>query len=555
MAAPAFCQYPTPSFLLFSENVPPLVYYSHFTVLAVALIVGLFVLFANRRSRPNVILFLTLFFFFIWVFLDSIFWASNSSDAIMFVWSLQILFEPLVHLGGLYLFYTLVKKEEIRLRTKLLFFLPCIFIALTLPTSLALPGFDLDSCLSVEGTVSIYSTYPVELFYTVFLIVLAIRWHRQTLDKQKRRELVLLATGIVFFLLAFSWGNIVSSFTEDWNFAQIGLFSVPVFIGFLGYTIVRFRTFNIKVAGSILLISALWLAEFALIFLQQNTISRFITIFTLLFTTIVGIMLVLGVHRDVKRREEVTELAHSLEKANIRLKELDKQKTEFLSIASHQLRTPLSIIKGYIELIEDGAYGKPSKKLGSVLHDMDVSNERLVKLVDEFLDITRIEQGRTRYDFEQVDLNTLTEDVVKELQPRAAEAGLSIIMKASSQIGKVSMDSEKIRNVIFNYTDNAIKYGTAGKEIVVSVEAENGGAVVRVKDQGLGFNQSDEVSFFQKFYRGANVKGTNVNGTGLGIYVCRMFIEAHKGRVWAHSEGLGKGSEFGFWIPEKQENV
>ncbi len=555
MAAPTFCQYPTPSFLLFSENVPPLVYYSHFTVLAVALIVGLFVLFANRRSRPNVILFLTLFFFFIWVFLDSIFWASNSSDAIMFVWSLQILFEPLVHLGGLYLFYTLIKKEEIRLRTKLLFFLPCIFIALTLPTSLALPGFDLDSCLSIEGAVSIYSTYPVELFYTIFLIVLAIKWHRQTLDKQKRRELVLLATGIVFFLLAFSWGNIVSSFTEDWNFAQIGLFSVPVFIGFLGYTIVRFRTFNIKVAGSILLVSALWLAEFALIFLQQNTVSRLITIITLVFTTIVGILLVFGVHRDVRRREEMTELARSLEKANVRLKELDQQKTEFLSIASHQLRTPLSIIKGYIELIEDGAYGKPSKKLESVLHDMDVSNERLVKLVDEFLDITRIEQGRTKYVFEKMDINTIVEDVVQELQPRAAEAGLTIVMHTSPRIQKVNMDSEKIRNVIFNFIDNAIKYGTDGKEIVVSTEMGNGGVNVRVKDQGVGFGHMDEANFFQKFYRGENVKGTNVNGTGLGIYVCRMFIEAHGGHVWAQSAGLGKGSEFGFWVPEKQAHV
>ncbi len=551
---PAFCQYPSPSLLLFSDNVPPLVYYSHFIALAVALLAGLCVFLANRNSRPNRILFSSLFFFFIWVFLDSIFWAANSSDVIMFVWSLQILVEPLVHLAGLYLFFILIQKNEPRLRNKLIFLLFYLPVALAVPTALSLPGFDLSKCLSVEGFVSIYYTYPLELFYTVTLIILAIRWYRKNSDIQKRREIFFLATGIVFFLLAFSWGNIVSSFTENWSFAQIGLFSVPIFIGFLAYAIVRFRTFNIKVAGSILLVSALWLAELGLIFLQTDSVSRFVTIGTLVFTTIIGILLVRGVNRDVKRREEITELARSLEKANIRLKELDHQKTEFLSIASHQLRTPLSIIKGYIELIQDGAYGKPTKKLESVLRDMDESNERLVKLVDEFLDITRIEQGRTKYVFEKKDINEVVTSAMKELAPRAEAVGISIVFNPSDDLEQIAMDEEKIRNVIFNYIDNAIKYSGDGKLITVTSEAEKNGVTIRVEDQGVGFEITDQVQLFQKFYRGENVKGTNVNGTGLGIYVCRMFIEAHGGRVWAESKGLGKGSEFGFWVPVKQQS-
>lgn len=553
-ALPAFCQYPSPYLLLFSDNVPQLVYYSHFTALAVSLIVGLVVFLTNRDARPNRILFYTLSLFFIWVFLDSIFWAANSSDTIMFVWSLQILVEPLVHLGSLYLFYFLIQKKNVRLRNKLFLLVPYLPIALAVPTAYALPGFDLASCLSVEGFISVYYTYPVELFYTLIIIILAVRWYHKAVDIKRRKEILFLATGLVFFLLAFSWGNIVSSFTEDWNFAQIGLFAVPIFIGFLGYAIVKFQTFNIKVAGSIVLASALWLAEFALIFLQQDSISRLITIITLGFTTVVGILLVLGVHRDVKRREEVTALAHSLEKANIRLKELDQQKTEFLSIASHQLRTPLSIIKGYIELIEDGAYGKPTQKLRNVLHDMDESNERLVKLVDEFLDITRIEQGRTKFLFEKTDLNLVIKDVIKELSPRAADAGCAITFDLLDEVEDAMVDAEKIRHVIFNFVDNAIKYGSDGKTITVSIEYENNGITLRVKDHGLGFDHIDEAKFFQKFYRGENVKGTNVNGTGLGIYVCRMFIETHGGHVWAHSEGLGHGSEFGFWIPKKQPN-
>ena len=229
-------------------------------------------------------------------------------------------------------------------------------------------------------------------------------------------------------------------------------------------------------------------------------------------------------------------------------KKLDDSKTGFISIASHQLRTPLSIIKGYIELIKDGAYGKTTVKMVKTLDDMDASNERLVKLVDEFLDISRIEQGRTKFDFKQCDLRETISSVVAELKEKADEKCRQIIWMPPATECQANVDEEKIRNVVFNYIDNALKYSDCG-EVKVFLESENDGWNVRVRDNGLGFGKTDEASFFQKFYRGENVKGTNVNGTGLGLYVCRKFIEAHNGRVWAKSDGLGKGSEFGFWIP------
>ena len=263
---------------------------------------------------------------------------------------------------------------------------------------------------------------------------------------------------------------------------------------------------------------------------------------------VVSYLLIKSVRQEIQRREEITKLAQSLEKANLRLKELDQQKTEFLSIASHQLRTPLSIIKGYIELIKDGAYGKTTVKMTKVLDDMDMSNERLVKLVDEFLNISRIEQGRTKFDFKPENLNEIIFSVVKELKEKADEKCRKIIWTPPTEKCEATVDEEKIRNVVFNYIDNALKYSDCG-EVGVFLESEDDGCKVTVRDDGLGFDKVDGANFFQKFYRGENVKGTNVNGTGLGLYVCRKFIEAHSGRVWAKSDGLGKGSEFGFWIP------
>jgi len=119
--SPVFCDFSAPQYLLFSENVPRLVYYSHFLAIGVAILAAIFILWAGKKKLPNQILFLTLTVFNLWVFLDSIFWAANNSDVVMFVWSLAILFEPLVYLGALYLFYTLLKDKAVSFWQKIIF--------------------------------------------------------------------------------------------------------------------------------------------------------------------------------------------------------------------------------------------------------------------------------------------------------------------------------------------------------------------------------------------------------------------------------------------------
>jgi signal transduction histidine kinase len=202
-------------------------------------------------------------------------------------------------------------------------------------------------------------------------------------------------------------------------------------------------------------------------------------------------------------------------------------------------------------LLKEGAYGKIKRPMAEVLKNMDESNGRLVGLVDEFLNITRIEQGRLKYDFVIHDMREVVGSVVEELETRARQQDLILVWHKPPRPVKAVFDEEKIRNVIFNYIDNAIKYSEDAK-ITVSLKENDSGVVLKVVDEGIGFERTDEVNLFQKFYRGENVRGTNVNGTGLGLYVCSKFVESHHGRVWAKSAGLKKGSEFGFWIPFKQ---
>ena len=391
-------------------------------------------------------------------------------------------------------------------------------------------------------------TYYLIMFFGLFLYSSYLLIKRFFIEKgDKRRQIFLILLGIA---LSFFGGSTNYFLWYNINIPPYGNILASSFVVLTVYAIVRYRLFSAKIITTeifLFLINLLLIIRF--IFSSSNL--YFILNGSILFVSIIiSFILSRSVKEEVLKRENMTKLAHSIEKANLKLQELDRQKTDFLSIASHQLRTPLSITKGYIELIEDGAYGRITKSMKETFAKMGESNEGLIKLVDEFLDITRIEQGRTKFSFDYYDFNELIKTVVKDVSARAKSKKLKILFKENAQVKKVYCDEEKIRHVLFNYIDNAIKYSDKGKiEVILELEEEER-VVVRVKDNGVGFTPEDDANFFQKFYRGKNVEGENVTGTGLGLYVCRKFIEKHDGEVWAKSPGLGEGSEFGFFIPK-----
>jgi signal transduction histidine kinase len=388
----------------------------------------------------------------------------------------------------------------------------------------------------------------VGLFILSFIVL--IFKYRKSLGKEKIQNFYfLLGVIATFSFMAVSTViSVVILKTSAGVF--LGPISAVILMLFKAYAIFKYGLFDIKIIATEALVSFLTIILIFEGFLSDTIVGMMFKFFFAGLIALLGIYLVKSVRKEIEQKDEMAQLAESLERANIQLQELDKQKTEFLSIASHQLRTPLSILKGYIELIIDGAYGKIDKKTVKVLQDMDLNNEHLIKLVDEFLNISRIEQGRAKYNFSLVDVVSITENIVKDFKIKAKEKKIKITWDKPKNIPQVDCDQEKIHHVVFNFVDNALKYSEEG-EIKVLLTLEEKGISVRVQDNGIGFNKTDEVNFYQKFYRGDNVKGSNVTGTGLGLFVCRKFIEAHNGRVWARSPGLGKGSEFGFWIPLK----
>ncbi len=246
-------------------------------------------------------------------------------------------------------------------------------------------------------------------------------------------------------------------------------------------------------------------------------------------------------------------LYKTLQEANERLKQLDKLKDEFVSLASHELRTPMTIIKSYLWLFMDKKKDLTEKEK-SYLTRAYSSTERLINLVNDMLNVSRIESGRLSLELKPIQIVDVIQKQVEELVPRAQQLKLSLTFtKPNMQIQSINADHERIEQVIINLVGNSLKFTPPGGAINVSIISEDKDILVKVKDNGKGMNKEDLSKLFQKFgtMGGNYLHKQEAQGTGLGLYLSKKLIEMHGGKMWAESEGEGKGSTFSFTIPLK----
>ena len=252
--------------------------------------------------------------------------------------------------------------------------------------------------------------------------------------------------------------------------------------------------------------------------------------------------------------KEVEKATEDLKIANEKLVKLDKAKSEFISIASHQLRTPLTVVKGYISMVLEGNFGEVNYAATDSLEKVYESNERLIQLVENLLNISRIESGRLQFNYEIIHLEDLVDSVVEELGNMAKKKGLKFTYKKpAKKLPKVKLDQEKIRQVVLNLIDNSIKYTKKGS---VTVALKKTGEAIEfcVSDSGMGISKTDLPNLFKKFIRGTGTSLVHTEGTGLGLYVADQMIKSHKGKIWAESKGEGLGAKFCFVLPKYKHN-
>jgi signal transduction histidine kinase len=293
------------------------------------------------------------------------------------------------------------------------------------------------------------------------------------------------------------------------------------------------------------------------LFLGDHLSSRYTTRDIRLLETISGelniaIRNALSIH-EVKElnahlEQRINEATRELRASNAQLQKLDEAKDEFISMASHQLRTPLTSIKGYISMMADGDVGKITEQQKHILQEAFVSSERMVRLISDFLNVSRLQTGKFLIEKRDTDRAKVVKQEIESLEQAAKTRDLKFTVSVPKKMPTLSLDENKIRQVIMNFADNAIYYSKEKSTIKVSLKADKKDVWFSVKDTGIGVPESEQANLFSKFFRATNARKQRPDGTGVGLFLTKKVISAHHGEVLFESKE-GKGSTFGFRLP------
>lgn len=513
-----------------------------------ALISGVVVLIHDRKRSENQAWFALTFCTAVWSFGYFAMTASTTQElGNLSNWILHFvaIFIPLFY----YLLVLVITNTFNKYRVFFIFFTICAFVF----TLFNLSSTFLGSTIPKVGFNFAPVPGPAYVYFFIYFVILVITgiitsWIASTKTNDRVLKLRLYYT--IFFTICASVGGgsvFLTTFFENIPPYPLILFSLYPTIS--GYAILRHQLFNVKVISTQILIFIAWIFVFIRILLSESQREQIINSILLFIIIVLGIILIRTIKREVDQREKIEKLATDLKKANTRLLELDKQKSEFVSFATHQLRAPLTAMKGYASLLLEDELGIIGKEVREAIGRIFDSSKTLANIVDDYLNISRIELGTMKYSFEMINMKDLIENVIGELKPNIEKSGLAFAFSSNpanpTERFMIHADKDKFKQVVANIIDNSIKYTPKGSlEVALSKNTQARKIIFSVRDTGVGIAPEVMPKLFAKFVRAENANKQNIYGTGLGLFIAKEIVTSHKGRIWAESDGEGKGSTF-----------
>jgi signal transduction histidine kinase len=247
---------------------------------------------------------------------------------------------------------------------------------------------------------------------------------------------------------------------------------------------------------------------------------------------------------------ENVRLFQELREKTVQLEIADRHKSEFLANMSHELRTPLNAIIGFSEVLLERMFGDLNDKQQEYLEDVLSSGRHLLSLINDILDLSKIEAGRMELELGPFDLPLALDNALTLVKERAARHGIGVTLEVGPGVGSLVGDERKFKQVLLNLLSNAVKFTPEGGRVVVRAERAEGMTEISVADTGIGIAAADQEAIFEEFRQVGTDYARKREGTGLGLALARRFVELHGGRIWVKS-ALGQGSTFTFTLPER----
>lgn len=550
------CGNENPTFLFFDfSTAPPLLFYSYIPIVLSLIFFSFFIIKADKNGRRSWRFFAFSASFALWTTNILVQWVASYHTVLMFAWQMTALLEILVYVSGFNFLISFVELPKKFLLIKNILFSVLIFlIAVLLPTHLNITSYDLVTCEGIVGLLWVFLYYVIEpIFILSILFVLGYTIiFKKDFSKKDFSQIRIQSIGLFGFLSIFWVSNVAGEITNTYEINLIGPLGLFIFIGLHVYTVVRYNIYKTKLLATQVFVYILFILIASLLLVVKSPYARAISSLTLILVGTFGALLIKSVKREVAQKEEIEKLAKRLSKANKHLKVLDKMKSEFVSIASHQLRSPLTTIKGYTSMLLEGSFGVLSKKTEQAVLNISEATKYMSLSVEDYLNVSRIEAGNMKYEYSKFSLRELAEKMVDEMRPIALKKGLALIYRSRcDDDAYIRADIGKTRQIILNLIDNALKYTEKGSiTVLVSDNRESKEVTLSVIDTGVGMSVETKKMVFDKFVRAINANEINVTGTGLGLFVAKQMMTDMGGKIDGVSEGEGQGSCFSITFPD-----
>lgn len=389
------------------------------------------------------------------------------------------------------------------------------------------------------------------LHFSLFVVAsLAVLLYASRVRKQiDPKELFPVIAGAIIGFHSVFGVLFSSTMAQDVNFLLTLVSLVGGVVIIIPFIIKRRLLVDLRLIGVEVLIFIALFIFIADIVVSAETLFDFtFRLAVLIMLIFYGIMTTRVLFREIKQLQKSEIMQEQIIRMNGRLIEADRLKTKFVSLVAHQLSSPLTSMHIYLNMANQGEFGKIPVKLQDVLKSNMEVLERLIKTTQTFLDVAKIELGKIELYKTDTDLGTVIGRLIKEVAPLAAKKGLNLRSYIAPGMPSVYCDSGALYHVLMNLVDNAIKYTERG-EVIVTLSVNENDADVRVTDTGMGLTEEDMKSLFRVFERGMSAVKLQSRGEGLGIFIAKQFVDAHGGSMIVESEGRDKGSTFGFRIP------